>query len=265
LDKNHIDILMIGDIIGEPGRKAVFLSLMNLISKMGIDFVIANGENAAGGFGLTANIAAKLYSYGVDCITSGNHIWRNKEIFKIISQDPKLVRPANYPKGTPGKGWTVIEKNGTKIGVLNLLGRVFMDPLECPFKTALKEIASIRKLTKIILVDFHGEATSEKKAMGWHLNGMVSAVIGTHTHVQTADESILSGGTAYITDIGMTGPFDSVIGMRKENALRKFTTMLPTKFIVAEDDIRINGVVVRVEIKSGKAVHIERIQEHVIG
>ena len=265
MDKTHINIFVIGDVIGEPGRKAIFLALGNLISKRGIDFVIANGENAAGGFGLTGNIAAKLYSYGVDCITAGNHIWRNKEIFKIISQDPKIVRPANYPKGTPGKGSTLIEKNGVKVGVLNILGRVFMEPLECPFKTALKEVASVRKLTKIILVDFHGEATSEKVAMGWHLNGMVSAVVGTHTHVQTADERILSEGTAYITDIGMTGPFDSVIGMRKEIALRKFTTMLPTKFVVAEDDIRINGVLVRVEKNSGKAVHIERIQEHVIG
>jgi metallophosphoesterase (TIGR00282 family) len=263
LDKEHVRVLFIGDIIGEAGRKALFVSLSNLIKEKKVDFVIANGENAAGGFGITGEIAGKLYSYGVDCITSGNHIWRNRAIFKDINGDQKLIRPANYPKGTPGKGWTILEKNGVKIGVLNLLGRVFMEPLDCPFRTAQRELSAIQKYTKIIIVDFHGEATSEKVAMGWHLNGIVSAVIGTHTHVQTADERILVGGTAYITDAGMTGPFDSIIGIQKEIALKKFVTMIPSKFIVAENDIRVNGVLVTIQRESGKAVHIERVQETV--
>lgn len=264
MDKDHIVVVVLGDIIGEPGRKALFLSLSQIIKSKKADFVIANGENAAGGFGITGKIAGKLYSYGVNCITSGNHIWRNKEIFKIIKEDQKLLRPANYPSGTPGRGWTIIEKNGLKLGVLNLLGRVFMEPLESPFKTARKEVANIKKETKNIIVDFHGEATSEKAAMGWYLDGMVSAVIGTHTHVQTADECILPGGTAYITDVGMTGPFDSIIGMKKENAIRKFVTLLPSKFTVAENDIRINGAAVYIDIETGKSKMIERINEQVI-
>jgi metallophosphoesterase (TIGR00282 family) len=264
LDKNDLRVLIIGDIIGEPGRKALFLSLSTLIKERKIDFVIANGENAAGGFGLTGRIASKLYSYGIDCITTGNHIWRNKEIFTIISEDPKLIRPANYPKGTPGKGTAIIEKNGLRIGVINLLGRVFMEPLECPFKIARRESFALQKQTNIIIIDFHGEATSEKVAMGWHMDGIVSAVVGTHTHVQTADERILPGGTAYITDIGMTGPFESIIGMKKENALKKFVTMLPSKFTVAENDIRINGVVISINKENGKSKTIERINESVI-
>lgn len=255
---------MIGDVIGEPGRKALFLSLSGLIHEKKVDFVIANGENAAGGFGITGNIAGKLFSYGIDCITTGNHIWRNREIYKIIDDNSRLLRPANYPNGTPGKGWTVIEKNGMKLGILNLLGRVYMEPLECPFRTARKEISQIRKITKNIIVDFHGEATSEKVALGWYLNGQVSAVIGTHTHVQTADERILPGGTAYITDAGMTGPFDSVIGMDTEKALHKFITLLPVKFTVAENDIRLNGVFLSIEAETGKSVNIERINIKIV-
>ncbi len=265
MDKDHIVVVFIGDIIGEPGRKALFLALSQIIKAKKADFVIVNGENAAAGFGITGKIAGKLHSYGVDCITSGNHIWRNSDIFKIIKEDQKLLRPANYPSGTPGRGWTIIEKNSLKLGVLNLLGRVFMEPLESPFKIARKEVVNIKKETKNIIVDFHGEATSEKVAMGWHLDGMVSAIIGTHTHVQTADECILPGGTAYITDAGMTGPFDSIIGMKKGNALRKFVTLMPSKFTVAENDIRINGVVVYIDRETGKSKMIERINEQVIG
>jgi len=238
LNDGLVHVVVIGDIIGEPGRKALFLSLSGLIREKNVDFVIANGENAAGGFGITGNIAGKLYSYGVDCITTGNH-------------------------GTPGRGWTVIEKNGVKLAVMSLLGRVYMEPVENPFRTANKEIARIQKITKNIIVDFHGEATSEKVAMGWHLDGKVSAVIGTHTHVQTADERILPEGTAYITDIGMTGPFDSVIGMRRENALRKFITLLPSKFSVAENDIRLNAVLIAIDTTSGKAQTIERLHTKV--
>jgi metallophosphoesterase (TIGR00282 family) len=264
LDKNQVRIFIIGDVVGEPGRKALFLSLAQIIHEKKIDFVIANGENAAGGFGITGKLAGKLYSYGVDCITSGNHIWRNKDIFRTIQEDPKILRPANYPKNTPGRGWALFEKNGYKIAVLNLLGRVFMEPLDCPFRTARKEIANIRKEANIIIVDFHGEATSEKMAMGWYLDGMVSAVVGTHTHIQTADERLLPGGTAYITDAGMTGPFDSIIGMQKENAIRKFVTFIPSKFQVAENDIHINGVVVTVEVTTGKASMIERMNQKVV-
>jgi len=264
LNKDSVNVIVIGDVIGEPGRKALFLSLSRIIQEKNADFIIANGENAAGGFGITGKIAGKLYSYGVDCITSGNHIWRNKEVFKVINDDPKLLRPANYPNGTPGRGATIIEKNGLKLGVINLLGRIFMEPLECPFRTARREVPNLRKITKYLIVDFHGEATSEKIAMGWWLDGMVSAVVGTHTHVQTADNKILPGGTAYITDIGMTGPFDSIIGMKKENAMKKLISLLPSKFTVAERDISINGVFISIDRETGMAKKIERIDEKVM-
>lgn len=264
MKKDYITVIVIGDVVGDPGRKALFLSLSQIVHKEKIDFVIANGENAAGGFGITGNIAGKLYSYGVDCITTGNHIWRNREVFKVIDNDSKLLRPANFPNGTPGRGWTIFEKNGIKLAVLNLMGRVYMEPLECPFRTARREISNIRRETKNIIVDFHGEATSEKVAMGWHLDGIVSAVIGTHTHVQTADARVLPKGTAYITDVGMTGPFDSIIGMKKERALKKFITLIPSKFSVAENDIRINAVIVSIEMETGKAKMIERIDERVL-
>jgi hypothetical protein len=260
----YAQVAVIGDVVGEPGRKALFLLLSRLVDEHGIDFVIANGENAAGGFGLTANLAGKLHSYGVDCLTTGNHVWRNPDIFKVIDTDPRLLRPANYPSGTPGKGWTVIDKNGLRVGVLNLQGRVFMEPLDNPFRTAKKLLSAIRKETNIILVDFHAEATSEKVALGWYLDGMVSAVVGTHTHVQTADERVLPGGTAYCTDIGMTGPADSVIGIRKEIALKKFVDQLPSKFIVAENDVWLNGVIVSIDPGTGQTVEIRRVSERAI-
>jgi len=259
LEREYINVLMIGDIIGEPGRKAIFLKLSELIRNYKADFVVANGENAAGGFGITANIAHKLHSYGVDCITSGNHIWRNKDVFNVINEDQHLLRPLNYPNGTPGKGWTILEKGGKSLAVVNLLGRVFMEPLECPFRAIRKELNNIKKNTRNVVIDFHGEATSEKMAMGWYLDGQVSAVVGTHTHVQTADSRILPEGTAYITDLGMTGPFDSVIGMNKEKAVKKFVTMMPTRFSVATDDVHINGVFISIDSESGKATKIERI------
>jgi len=259
LDKNVINVIMIGDIIGEPGRRAIFLNISELIHSYDADFVVANGENAAGGFGITANIAQKLHSYGVDCITSGNHIWRNKDVFNVINDDQHLLRPLNYPNGTPGRGWTIVEKGSKSLAVVNLMGRVFMEPLDCPFRAIRKGLSNIRKKTKNIVVDFHGEATSEKMAMGWFLDGQVSALVGTHTHVQTADDRILPKGTAYITDLGMTGPFDSVIGMNKEKAVKKFVTMMPTRFSVAENDVRINGVFISIDLGSGKATKIERI------
>ena len=264
MENKEFKVLIIGDIVGEPGRKALFLSLSQIIQDESVDFVVANAENAAGGFGITGNIAGKLYSYGVDCITTGNHVWRNREVFKVIDTDSRLLRPANYPHGTPGRGWTLIEKNGVKLAVLNLMGRIYMEPLDCPFRTARREISVIKKETKHIIVDFHGEATSEKIAMGWWLDGHVSAVVGTHTHVQTADERVLPGGTAYITDAGMTGPFDSIIGVRKERALSKFTTLIPSKFITAEDDVRLSAVLVTIDTESGKASMIKRIHRQVL-
>jgi hypothetical protein len=259
LRNGHVQIAFIGDIVGEAGRKALFLHLSQLVADHGVDFVIANGENAAGGFGITGNIASKLHAYGVDCITTGNHVWRNRDVFNIIDNSARLIRPANYPSGTPGRGWTIIEKNGVKLGVLNLQGRVFMEPLDCPFRTARKELSAIRKETHNVVVDFHGEATSEKIAMGWYLDGQASAVVGTHTHVQTADERVLPGGTAYITDLGMTGPFDSVIGVRKEIALKKFVQQIPSKFIIADGDARVNGVVISIDAETGKAAGITRV------
>ncbi len=255
-----VKILFIGDIIGKPGRQVVSRELHRLVDRYLVDVVIANGENAAGGFGLTEETAKDLFACGVNLLTSGNHIWDKKDAFEFIGREKRLLRPANYPDGTPGNGSTVFKTaGGIKVGVLNLEGRVFMNNLECPFRVADRELAWLREETPIIFVDFHAEATSEKMALGWYLNGRVSAVVGTHTHVQTADERILPGGTAYMTDAGMTGGFDSVIGIRKEEAIEKFLSQLPIRFEVAKNDIGLNGAVIEVEEKGGRAVRIERI------
>jgi metallophosphoesterase (TIGR00282 family) len=246
--------------VGKPGRRAVHELLPELISRYQIDFVIANGENAAAGFGITREIVEDLFESRIDVITTGNHIWDKKEILDFIGDYESLIRPANYPGSAPGRGSVVMPSvNGYHVGVLNLMGRVFMHTLECPFRTAEEEIAKIRKRTKIILVDLHAEATSEKIAMGWFLDGKVTAVVGTHTHVQTADERVLPGGTAYITDVGMTGPFDSVIGTRKEIVLERFLTQIPNKFDVAKGDVRLQAVVIDVDEKTGRALSIERL------
>src|ERR671912_2593795 len=208
-------LLFIGDIFGKPGREIVRRGLAPLIERHAIDFVIANGENSAAGFGITGDIADALFGYGIDVMTSGNHIWDKKEVLDYIPRQPRLLRPANFPAGVPGRGSYVARtRTGEPVGVLNLMGRVFMTPLDDPFAAALREIESLRAKARVIFVDFHAEATSEKVAMGWHLDGRVTAVVGTHTHVQTADEQILPGGTAYLTDLGMTGPHDGVIGMQ---------------------------------------------------
>jgi metallophosphoesterase (TIGR00282 family) len=255
-----VKILFIGDIIGKPGRQAVCRELHRLVDRYLIDLVIANGENSAGGFGITEETAKDLFACGIHLLTSGNHVWDKKDALEFISREGRLLRPANYPDGTPGSGSTVARTaGGIKVGVVNLEGRIFMNTLESPFRVADREIARMREETPIILVDFHAEATSEKMALGWYLNGRVSAVIGTHTHVQTADERILPGGTAYMTDAGMTGAFDSVIGIRKEEAIEKFLTQLPIRFEVAKNDIRLNGAVIEVDEKDGRAVRIERI------
>ncbi len=255
-----VKLLFIGDVIGKPGREALSRELHRIVDRHMVDLVIANGENAAGGFGLTEETAQDLFKCGVQMITSGNHIWDKKDALDYIKREERIVRPANYPEGTPGKGATIVKTpGGIKVGVLNLEGRVFMNNLDCPFRCADREIAKLREETPIIFVDFHAEATSEKAALGWYLDGRVSAVIGTHTHVQTADERILTAGTAYMTDAGMTGAFDSVIGVKKEEAILKFVSQRPSKFEVAKKDIRINGVVIDVDEKTGLALNVERI------
>ena len=255
-----VKILFIGDIIGKPGRQALSRELDRLVDRHAIDMVIANGENAAGGFGLTVDVASELFKMGVHCLTSGNHIWDKKEQVSLILSDPRIIRPANYVDGVPGRGSMLFNTpGGVKIAVLNLEGRIYLKNLECPFRTADREIERLKQETTIIFVDFHAEATSEKSALGWYLDGRVSALIGTHTHVQTADEQILTQGTAFMTDAGMTGGFDSVIGMGKEETIRKFLNQLPAKFEVAKKDIRLNGVVIGVDETSGKALSIERI------
>jgi len=254
-------ILFIGDIVGKPGRQAIGGLLEKIIADYKIEFTIANGENAAGGMGITPPIAIEILDQGVDVLTSGNHIWAKKEILSFLNEENRILRPANYPNRVPGRGQGIFEsRNGQKVGVLNLEGRVFMKHLDCPFRVGEKEIEILREQTNILIVDFHAEATSEKKAMGWFLNGKVSAVLGTHTHVQTSDEKILDEGTAYITDVGMTGPLASVIGIRKEIALERLLTQIPWKFDVATEEIELQGVVVEVDSETGKSRDIQRIR-----
>jgi 2',3'-cyclic-nucleotide 2'-phosphodiesterase len=255
-----VNILFIGDIVGKPGRQAVSRELHRLVDRYNVDVVIANGENASGGFGITAESARELFACGIHLFTSGNHIWDKKEALEYLTKEERIIRPANYPDGTPGKGSAVVTTpGGVRVGVINLEGRVFMNSLECPFRTADREIAALSDSARVIIVDFHAEATSEKTSLGWYLDGRVSAVVGTHTHVQTADERLLTEGTAYITDVGMTGAFDSVIGVRKDEPIRKFLTQLPSKFEVAKKDLRLNGVVLTIDEASGKALGIERV------
>ncbi len=254
-------VLFIGDIVGKPGRKAVREGLPGLVNKLKIDFVVANVENAAAGFGVTKSIGEELLSMGIDVMTSGNHIWDKKEAVTYIPKENRLLRPANYPADVPGAGSIVMNTAaGEKIAVLNLSGRVFMQPLDCPFQTAERELAHLHKETENIIVDFHGEATSEKSAIGWFLDGKVSAVVGTHTHVQTADEKILPHGTAFITDVGMTGPTDSIIGVKKEQIIHKFLTQIPVRFEIAKGEALLSCVVVEINTKTGKATNIQRLQ-----
>jgi metallophosphoesterase (TIGR00282 family) len=255
-----VRILFIGDIVGSPGRTAISRELHRLVDRHAVDLVIANGENAAGGFGITPDTAAELYRHGIHLLTSGNHIWDKKDNSGFLDREDRIIRPLNYPPGTPGRGSTIVETPaGIKVGVLNLEGRVYMKNLDCPFRCADAELEQLRKKTSIILLDFHAETTSEKSSLGWYLDGRVSALVGTHTHVQTADERILPNGTAYITDVGMTGSFDSVIGVDKGQAIQRFLTQQSVKFDIPKKDLRINAVVIGIETKTGKAVSIERI------
>lgn len=254
-------ILFIGDIVGSPGREAVKKLLPGLIKEHGLEFVVANAENSAGGSGITRRIADELFDCGVGALTSGDHIWKKKDIFDFIDKDPRILRPVNFPAGAPGSGYAVFNsKGGVKVGVINVNGRVFMEALDCPFRSAEKAMQELSAQTKIIIVDIHAEATSEKAALGWYLDGAVSAIIGTHTHIQTADERILPKGTAYLTDAGMAGPLDSVIGRKIEDVLQRFLTCIPRGFEVAAENIQLQGAVVDIDEKTGKANSIIRIQ-----
>jgi hypothetical protein len=253
-------LLFIGDIVGKPGRELTRRAIPPLIDRYSIDLVIANVENAAGGFGVTRQIGESIREYGVDVMTSGNHIWDKKEVINYIPTQPRLIRPANYPEGVPGHGhYEATTALGDLVTVINIMGQVFMANLDNPFRIVLETIEKLRNRTPIILVDFHAETTSEKMAMGWHLNGKVTALVGTHTHVQTADNRVLSDGTAYITDVGMTGPHDSVIGVEKQAALSRFLNGMPARFETATGDPRLNGVVITADSTTGRATDIERI------
>jgi len=256
-----MNVLFIGDIMGEPGRRAMSRLLPKVVTQHAVDLVIGNGENVAGGFGITPELAQELFEMGLSVITTGNHAWDRREILDFIRQEPRLLRPANYPSGAPGQGSIVVETPaGERLAVLQLMGRTFMPTLDCPFQVARREVARLKAETHAIIVDMHAEATSEKMAMGHFLDGEVSAVVGTHTHVQTADEQILPKGTAYITDIGMTGPVNSVIGIKKELAIEKFLTQMPRRFEVASGPAVFSAVLIELDGQIGKAIRIQRFR-----
>lgn len=253
-------LLFIGDVVGKPGRELVRRGLAALVAHHAIDCVIVNGENAAAGFGITPDIADDLFAYGAQVITGGNHSWDKKEIIPYITQRPRLLRPANFPGDAPGQGRTVVTTAaGIPVGVINVMGRVFMTAIDDPFRVVLDQIDAIRQDARVIFVDFHAEATSEKVAMGWHLDGRVTAVVGTHTHVQTADARVLPHGTAYITDVGMTGPHDSVIGVERRAVITRFLTGLPQRFETATENPRLHGVIVTADEATGRATAIDRL------
>ena len=252
--------LIIGDVVGEPGRNILYKFLEK--RKQNYDFIVVNGENSAAGFGITIKIAEQFFSRGVDVITMGNHTWDKKEIYEYFNKTKNIIRPINFAKEAPGNGYTIVEKNGIKVAVINAQGKVFMPTISCPFLALDDVVPEIQKETNIIILDFHGEATSEKQAMGWNLTGKVSVVFGTHTHTQTADERILPGGTAYITDVGMTGGHDGILGMNRRESIQKFKDGMPTRYTVCEDNPKINGIEVEINSKTGKAESIMRINLH---
>ena len=255
---NNMRVLFLGDVIGKPGRKAV----QSFMRATAADFKIVNGENLAGGIGITPSVAIEMFEAGVDAITTGNHVWKKREMIPYLMADQRIIRPLNYPEGTPGFGYTVIKKNGLELCVANIEGRVFMNPIDCPFRAMGAFLKDFDREIPI-MVDFHAEATSEKIAMGWYLDGKVAAVIGTHTHVQTADNRVLPKGTGYITDAGMTGPADSIIGMSKEVVIEKFITQIPRKFEVGRDDIEVQGVVMTIDTEKRTCISIERVKEKI--
>lgn len=254
-------ILMIGDVVGRPGRQAVAQHLPALMSQQQVDFVVCNAENAAAGVGITPEIARTLLEeVGIHVITLGNHAWARKEVYPYLNTEARVLRPFNYPSGTPGRGYGVYDTPAGRIGVIALQGRTFMEPVDDPFRAIDTILTEILPQTRIVLVDFHAEATSEKQAFAWYVDGRVSAVIGTHTHVQTADERILPSGTAYLTDVGMSGPIHSIIGMDRQAILARFTTLMPVRFEVAEGTAQVNGVLIDVDPQSGHAAAIQRVQ-----
>ena len=254
-------LLFIGDIVGRPGRDLVKIGVPALVGRHAVDLVIANGENAAAGFGITRDIGEQLFALGVDVITSGNHIWDKKEVLDYIPLEPRLLRPANYPAGTPGHGAVLVTAgNGVRVGVVNVMGRVYLANIDDPFTTAAREVARLKaEGAQIVFVDVHAEVTSEKIAMGWYLDGQATAVVGTHTHVQTADARVLPNGTAYLTDVGMTGPHDGVIGVEKSAVIGKFLSALPARFETASGDPRLHAVLITADPATGRATAIERL------
>ncbi len=260
-----VRILYIGDIFGRPGRSIVKERLPELVSEYAPDLILANGENAAAGFGITPRLVEELLGLGIAVLTTGNHIWDKKEIYPYLAEhaDGPLLRPANYPPQVPGRGLYVGKtRAGLEFAVINLQGRVFMAPIDCPFRTVDSLLEMVPETVKIRFVDMHAEATSEKQAMGWYLNGRVTAMVGTHTHIPTADEKVLPGGTAYVTDLGMTGPYESVIGVEKDTVIRKFLSQIPERFEVAKGDVRLCGVLVEADALTGHAVSIRRIDRN---
>jgi len=259
-----VKILFIGDIVGSPGRRAVSELVPKLRQAHNLDVVIANAENSAGGNGITPDIAADLFNYGIDAITMGDHLWDQKEVLELLQNEPRFVRPLNYPPGTPGHGSTVLKiRDLPPMAVMNAQGRTFMPPMENPFSMAMEEAKWLRQHTNLIFVDFHAEATSEKIAFARMLDGQVSAVVGTHTHVQTADEQIFPGGTAYLTDAGFTGPHLSVLGREIQPVLLRFRTAMPQRFDVARDDVKLHGAIIDIDTATGKALSIQRVSEAV--
>ena len=255
---NYVTILVVGDVIGQPGCRALFSLLPGAVRSTGANFVIVNGENAADGFGLNREQVGQFFQAGANVITSGNHIWHREELFRMLDEEQRLLRPANYPKGNPGHGYGVYESRGIKVGVINLQGRYRMKPIDCPFRGSREPVRTVRKETNLVFVDFHAEDTEEKEALGLYLDGEVTAVFGTHTHVATADERILPKGTAYITDIGATGPMESVIGFNPAISVDRALTQMPLRNEVAEGAAAVSGVVITADPESGKAVSIER-------
>jgi metallophosphoesterase (TIGR00282 family) len=253
-------ILFVGDVVGAPGRRIARLRLKALKREIGADLTIVNGENAAGGAGLTIATAEELFAAGADVITTGNHVWDKREALGLLEREPRVLRPANYPEGSPGAGVRVVAVADVSVAVMNLMGRVFMPLLDDPFRAADRILDQLGGSARVVFVDFHAEATSEKMAFAWYLDGRVSAVVGTHTHVATADARVLPGGTAFITDVGMTGPFDSVIGVRKEQAIERFRTSRSIPYETADGDVRLAAVRVDVDTTSGHATAIERIE-----
>jgi len=256
-------LLFLGDVVGRPGRRALAALVPRLAAREEIEFVIANCENASGGKGIDPRSAEELHDAGVDVLTSGNHVWQNRDVVPYLRESGRLLRPLNFPPGSPGTGWTVrkARRSGTRVAVVNLIGRVFMAPADCPFRSVDEALPLVRKEAGIILVDMHGEATSEKVAMGRYLDGKVSAVVGSHTHVQTADETVLPGGTATLTDAGMCGPEDSVLGMRTDRVLERFLTQMPVRFEVATGPVLVQGAIIDVDESTGRATAIERVRE----